>query len=178
MSQQYQVGGLRVVHRRECSVSEANEILEQFSARGDAEGWFCYTSSIWMKVAEGTQGVSGRDVWVSGTTGADQKGVLLSGEVFYREGNVGHALHIRSDADRYTVTHFEIGRGQVQPGAEEVRILSESFFGAIDQGTFPQWKLRYDNCWMLQSKGTPPHDIQVWQPVVGVFKGFKRGRNG
>ena len=164
--------GSLILKERHLNVSL--DVVEQqitvFCKERFVEGWLCYTSSLWVK--------RGSQVWqqcdfISGSS--TDRGVLLNAEFSHQQDGRHTSLHIRSDAGRYSIYCFEVSFGTASAQAQPVQIIEEAFYGAIPQDRFPQWKLKYANCWGLETIGTAPHDIQVWQPQVGVFLGFDKG---
>lgn len=131
-------------------------------------GWFCYTSSLWI-LKENCQLEDMK--WVSGKKEA--KGTLLSGELHCSTNGIDETLSIRHDGVAYNIVHFKLGTTNNDGMA--VRACYQEFYGALHQEDFPKWKLGYRNCWGKVLRGDVPHQVEVFEPLVGIFVGFNKG---
>jgi len=153
-------------------VAEVWNMIRDFH-QGGSEGWFCYTSSLWLlEAGSGLDDVE----YVSGIKNA--KGTLLSCELHRSVNGVDETLSVRHGGREYQVVRFTLKRdssGANDGDSEVVRACYQEFYGSLDQELYPNWKLRYRNCWGKVLRGEAPHQVEVYEPLVGIFVGFNKG---
>ena len=132
------------------------------------EGWLCYTSSLWLlERGKSLQGAS----FISGDK--NNRGTLLSAELHSSKNDTDYSFHLRQDGSGWTIHHYQLHKKE-QTNSTKVKLIWQSYFSAVPQDKFPMWKMKYANCWHAVKQGQAPHQIEVNQPLVGLFTGFSK----